>query len=168
MSRAFVKENDLEHAGIDIPERPISSLSNYVTPFGYRELEKKIIELELIRQNYIDSEDVSIIQKKMSVERDLRYFASRLNSAILVDPSKQSKDIILFSAKVDVLTESEENLTFEIVGEDESDIQKNKISYASPLAKSLIGHRLNDEVVWSKPSGDTVLFVSKIYYDNNK
>ena len=102
----------------------------------------------------------------MRAERDLRYFASRLNSAILVDPSKQSKDIILFSAKVDVLTESEENLTFEIVGEDESDIQKNKISYASPLAKSLIGHRLNDEVVWSKPSGDTVLFVSKIYYDN--
>ena len=168
MSRAFVKENDLEHAGIDIPERPISSLSNYVTPFGYRELEKKIIELELIRQNYIDSEDVSIIQKKMRVERDLRYFASRFNSAILVDPSNQPKDLILFSAKVDVLTESEDNLTFEIVGEDESDIQNNKISYTSPLAKSLIGHRLNEEVIWIKPSGDTVLLVSKIYYESNK
>ena len=64
MSRAFVKEDDLEHAGVDIPERPVSSLSNYLTPFGYRELEKKIIELELIRQNYIDSEGVSVIQKK--------------------------------------------------------------------------------------------------------
>ena len=168
MSRAFVKEDDLEHAGIDIPERPVSSLTNYVTPFGYDELERNIMELEVMRQNYIDSEDISLVQKKMRVERALRYFSSRLNSAVLVDPNKQPKDIILFSAKVDVLTESEDNLTFEIVGEDESDIQKNKISYASPLAKSLIGHRLNDEVVWSKPSGDTVLFVSKIYYDNNK
>ena len=168
MSRAFVKEDDLEHAGIDIPERPISSVANYVTPFGYIELEKKIIELESMRLSYIDSEDVNLIQKKMRVERDLRYFANRLNSAILVDPSKQSKDLILFSAKVDVLTESEDNLTFEIVGEDESDIQKHKISYTSPLAKSLIGHRTNEEIVWKKPSGDSVLLVTKIYYESNK
>ena len=86
MSRAFVKEDDLEHAGIDIPERPISSVANYVTPFGYIELEKKIIELESMRLSYIDSEDVNLIQKKMRVERDLRYFSSRLNSAILIDP----------------------------------------------------------------------------------
>ena len=38
MSRAFVKENDLEHAGIDIPERPISSETNYVTPFGLMQI----------------------------------------------------------------------------------------------------------------------------------
>ena len=168
MSRAFVKEDDLEHAGIDIPERPISPVTNYVTPFGFMELEKKIIELESMRLSYIDSEDVNLIQKKMRVERDLRYFASRLNSAILIDPDKQPKDIILFSARVDVLTESEENLTFEIVGEDESDIQKHKISYTSPLAKSLIGHRTNEEIVWKKPSGDSVLLVTKIYYESNK
>ncbi len=164
MSRAFVKEDDLEHAGIDIPERPVSSLSNYVTPYGYRELEKKIIELDIaVTEIFLTHHH----QDHIDGLPDLQDWRAG-NSAILVDPSKQSKDLILFSAKVDVLTESEDNLTFEIVGEDESDIQKNKISYASPLAKSLIGHRLNDEVVWSKPSGDTVLFVSKIYYDNNK
>tara|TARA_B100001175_G_C19307828_1_gene541464 strand:- start:34 stop:540 length:507 start_codon:yes stop_codon:yes gene_type:complete len=168
MSRAFVKEDDLEHAGIDIPERPISPVANYVTPFGYIELEKKIIELESMRLRYIDSEDVNLIQKKMRVERDLRYFANRLNSAILIDPDKQPKDMVLFSAKVDVLTESGENLTFEIVGEDESDIHKNKISYTSPLAKSLIGHLINEEVIWKKPSGDTILLVTKIYYESNK
>jgi len=37
MSRAFVKENDLEHAGIDIPERPVSQLPNYVTPNGHKQ-----------------------------------------------------------------------------------------------------------------------------------
>ena len=39
----------------------------------------------------------------MRVERDIRYFSSRLKSAILVDPSIQNKEIILFSAKVEVL-----------------------------------------------------------------
>ena len=38
MSRAFVKENDLEHAGIDIPERPISIEINYVTPNGMKQI----------------------------------------------------------------------------------------------------------------------------------
>jgi len=37
MSRAFIKENDLEHAGIDIPERPISLETNYVTPNGLQQ-----------------------------------------------------------------------------------------------------------------------------------
>ena len=46
MSRAFVKENDLEHAGIDVPERPVSSEKNYVTPNGLLELEEKISNLE--------------------------------------------------------------------------------------------------------------------------
>ena len=45
MSRAFVKENDLEHAGIDIPERPISTESNYVTQNGYNELKKSFEEI---------------------------------------------------------------------------------------------------------------------------
>ena len=42
MSRAFTKEDDLEHAGIDIPERPVSQEKSYVTPAGLKEL--KIIE----------------------------------------------------------------------------------------------------------------------------
>ena len=46
MSRAFVKENDLEHAGIDIPERPISTEPNYVTQNGYDELKKSLEALE--------------------------------------------------------------------------------------------------------------------------
>ena len=46
MSRAFVKENDLEQAGIDIPERPISDEPNYVTPRGLNLLNQAINDLE--------------------------------------------------------------------------------------------------------------------------
>ena len=49
MSRAFVKENDLEHAGIDIPERPISDEPNYVTPNGLKLINAQIDALEVER-----------------------------------------------------------------------------------------------------------------------
>ena len=53
---------------------------------------------------------------------------------------------------------------FEIVGEDEANIKEYKISYLSPLAKLLLGCRVNDEVVWNKPSGNEKLTITDIYY----
>ena len=64
MSRAFVKENDLEHAGIDVPERPISSEKNYVTPNGLVELEEKISNLEAERKKSSLTNDSIHKQKK--------------------------------------------------------------------------------------------------------
>ena len=59
MSRAFVKENDLEHAGIDIPERPISPEKNYVTPNGLKELKENILLLEQQKNELMQSNDYS-------------------------------------------------------------------------------------------------------------
>jgi len=164
MSRAFIKETDLEHAGIDIPERPISPEKNYVTPNGLKDLKKTLDLLDIERKLFIGNENSNIKQKKMRVERDIRYFSSRLKSAILVDPLNQNKEIILFSAKVKVISADKKSHEFEIVGEDEANIKENKISYLSPIAKSLIGSRINDEVVWNKPSGNEILTITNIYY----
>ena len=164
MSRAFIKENDLEHAGIDIPERPVSLEINYVTPSGLKNLQHSIDNLDKERKSLIGNEESNFIQKKMRIERDIRYYSSRLKSAILIDPSIQNKEIILFSAKVEVLSVKNKKYEFEIVGEDEADIKENKISYLSPIAKSLIGSRINDEVIWNKPSGDEILTITNIYY----
>ena len=164
MSRAFIKENDLEHAGIDIPERPISLEKNYVTPAGLKDLQNSIDNLDKERRSFTGSEDSNIVQKKMRIERDIRYYSSRLKSAILIDPSIQNKEIILFSAIVEVLSVKNKKYEFEIVGEDEVNIKENKISYLSPIAKSLIGSRINDEVIWNKPSGNEILTITNIYY----
>ena len=164
MSRAFVKENDLEHAGIDVPERPISSEKNYVTPNGLMELEKKISNLEDERTKSSLNTDSINKQKKMQLERDLRYFINRLESAILVSPQEQDKNKVLFSASVDVENELGEILNFQIVGEDEANVKINKIAYNSPLAKALIGNALGDEVVWIKPSGSEILTIVNIKY----
>jgi transcription elongation factor GreB len=164
MSRAFVKENDLEHAGIDVPERPISSEKNYVTPNGLMELEEKISNLEEERTKSSLTSDSINKQKKMQLERDLRYFINRLESAILVNPQEQDKNKVLFSASVDVENELGEILNFQIVGEDEANVKINKIAYNSPLAKALIGNALGDEVVWIKPSGSEILTIVNIKY----
>jgi len=95
----------------------------------------------------------------------LRYFLARIKSAITVDPSSQDKNKVLFSAKVDVIDENDLKYTFQIVGEDEADSTKNKISYISPLAKALIGSKVGDEVLWERPIGNTYLYIDKIYYN---
>ena len=165
MSRAFVKENDLEHAGIDVPERPISTEKNYVTQNGLIELEEKISNLEEERAKSSLITDSIHKQKKLQLERDLRYFINRLESAILVSPQKQDKNKVLFSASVDVKNESGEILNFQIVGEDEANVKENKIAYNSPLAKALIGSALDEEVVWIKPSGNEILTIVNIQYE---
>jgi transcription elongation GreA/GreB family factor len=165
MSRAFVKENDLEHAGIDIPERPLSDESNYVTPNGLKLLNTQIDALEVEREQLKHKKDDPIAKQKISIiERDMRYYSARIESAILTAPSEEDHSIVLFSAKVTVEDEEGKLSTYEIVGEDEADIHQGKVSYLSPLAEALIGAKLNDEVTWEKPMGDTYLTVQKIEY----
>jgi transcription elongation factor GreB len=165
MSRAFVKENDLEHAGIDIPERPLSDEPNYVTPNGLKLLNEKIDALELERESLRKKNDDPILKQKIAViERDMRYYAARIESAILAAPKDESHGTVLFGAKVTVKDENGMSSTFEIVGEDEADIHQGKVSYLSPLAEALIGSKVSDEVIWEKPIGDTYLTIQEITY----
>ena len=165
MSRAFVKENDLEHAGIDIPERPLSDEPNYVTLNGLKILNEKIDALEMERETLKQEKDDPIIKQKIAmIERDMRYYAARIESAILTTPKEKDHSIVLFGAKVTVEDEEGKLSTYEIVGEDEADIHQGKVSYLSPLAEALIGAKLNDEVTWEKPVGATYLTIRKIEY----
>ena len=164
MSRAFVKENDLEHAGIDIPERPISSEINYVTPFGLDQINEKLSMLDKDRDKFLGKEDAISIQKKMRIEKDIRYYVARLKSAILVKPDSQTSDKVLFGACIELQNEDGNSEFYEIVGEDEADFKKNKISYVSPIAKSVIGNKLGEEILLKKPEGLARLIIKKISY----
>lgn len=177
MSRAFVKENDLEHAGIDIPERPVSEHANYVTPTGLKQLEDEATKLEQERtvlKNQLGSaaeqasvtEDPLLRQKIAVIDRDLRYIAARLSSAILVDSTSQpaTPETVVFGAIVTVEDEDGEPHAFSIVGEDEADIASNKVSYLSPIAKALIGRKLGDTVEWKRPVGNTQLTIIEIKF----
>jgi len=165
MSRAFIKENDLEHSGIDIPERPLSAEPNYVTPNGLKLLNTQIGALEIESEELKQKKDDPIAKQKIVIiERDMRYYAARIESAILTAPSEEDHSIVLFGAKVTVEDKEAKLSTYEIVGEDEADIHQGKVSYLSPIAEALIGAKLNDEVIWEKPMGETSLTIQKIEY----
>lgn len=161
MSRGFVKEDDLEHAGTDLPERPVSEHPNYVTPIGLKLLEAETARLEKLRSELSPQKEDPIVQQQLGmVERDLRYFQARLEQAILVEPSKNEK--VVFGATVQMEDEEGVLHIFTIVGEDEADIAAHKVSWASPLANALLGHKVGDTVVWRRPVGDMNLEIIDI------
>lgn len=164
MSRGFVKEDDLEHAGTDVPERQLSQHPNYVTVNGYAQLEKLATELEQQRLRLSATKDEQQAQQKLAViNRDLRYVAARLENALVTRPDLNA-DQVLFGATVTVKDEDGASHTYEIVGEDEADIKANKVSWVSPLAKALIGHKIGESVVWARPAGNVVLEIIAVNY----
>jgi transcription elongation factor GreB len=166
MSRGFVKEDDLEHAGTDVPERPVSASPNYVTTNGYAQLQQNAQNLEREIKLISEKKDnAEAVQKLAVLNRDLRYIAARIESAQIVEtqPSSSSEHV-LFGAKVTVEDEDGNMHIYAIVGEDEADIKSNKISWTSPLAKALIGQKIGENVVWQRPIGNTILEIINIQY----
>jgi transcription elongation GreA/GreB family factor len=165
VSRGFVKEDDLELAGTDLPERPISEHPNYVTPTGLAQLEAQVEALSAKHSALSPQKEDPIISQQLAViERDLRYFEARLEQAILVEAGQDEPTIVVFGTSVMVEDEEGNQHAFQIVGEDEADVNANKVSYVSPLAKALIGHRAGETVKWVRPAGNVLLDIISITY----
>ena len=97
-------------------------------------------------------------------ERDIRYVEERIKRAILIDPQTQPSGVVAFGAEVDVIDDADNNLTYVIVGEDESDPDRGLITPFSPLARALIGAVVGDVVVWERPKGIIELEVTAIRF----
>ena len=162
MSRAFVREDDAEQAGNALPERPRSPHTNYVTARGLLQLREKLASLMARKAELSQHEDMGSKQQSQIVERDLRYFQGRLESAIVVSPHSQPAERVHFGATVEVLDENDERLVFQIVGEDEADVNQGKISWVSPLARALLDAEVGDVVLWQRPAGNQELEVAAI------
>jgi transcription elongation factor GreB len=136
---------------------------------GYALLEKEANALELQRKALnAKKDDAASIAQLAVVNRDLRYVAARLENALIVNQKVVRPDAaseqVLFGATVTVEDEEGDRHTYEIVGEDEADIKANKVSWTSPLAKALIGHKVGENVVWARPAGNVVLEIIAINY----
>jgi transcription elongation GreA/GreB family factor len=164
MSRAFVKGDDSDLSGEEVPERPVSPHPNYVTQAGLDQLRARYEEL--LRQHAeLKAAALDFDKPKLTaVDRDLRYFSQRLESAILVDESGEPHDEVHFGATVRVEGSTGQVQEFKIVGEDEADVATGKVSWVSPLAKAMIGARVGDTVKWRRPAGEVELDILDIRY----
>lgn len=89
------------------------------------------------------------------MEARIRMIESRLSNAQVVDVSKLSGEKVVFGATVVIAdVDTGEERTLQIVGEDESDIEKGLISYLSPLARALIGRSESDIAKVRLPQGE--------------
>ena len=141
MSRAFVK--DLEDAVEELPDRPISPHPNLVTAEGLARIEAKVARLQQEHAAAHAANDRAALAR---AARDLRYWTARRASAQLVpEPSDRSK--VHFGATVSIVRDGGRRQTFRIVGEDEADPAHGSVSYASPLARALLGKSVGDTAV---------------------
>ena len=164
MSRAFVKEDNEALIGEELPERPLSSEPNYVTQSGFDALRAKVDDLHAEYAQLKRAEEDFDRPRMNQIERDLRYFQAKLESAIPVELSAQPPDEVRFGASVRAEDETGAAHAFTIVGEDEADVSKGKVSWQSPLATALMGAKVGDTVTWRRPAGDTALEVLEIRY----
>lgn len=166
MSRAFVKESDDDRTAGELPERPLSAHPNYVTPAGHGELQARVRELHARRDRFsaVSDEDSLAKQKLLEVDRDLRYFNAQLERAIVVDPAGQPQDEVHFGATVKIVDAAGAEHRFSLVGDDEADVTSGRISWASPLAKAMMGSKVGDTVMWRRPAGDAEVEIAEIRY----
>ena len=140
MNRAFVKESD--HDAESLPERAISPHPNLVTARGLALLEARVRELETERSAARAANDVAVLAR---IARDLRYFQARRDSARPISPAAHP-DQVRFGVRALLKLPDGATQSFQLVGEDEADPKAGLISYVSPLATSLIGLGVGDEL----------------------
>lgn len=93
-------------------------------------------------------------ERQSFIEGRIGEISYKLGSAKVIDPEKVPKDVVRFASKVLVENlDSEEEIEYMIVGPDEADIKKGKISVSSPLGSALIGKVPGDEAVVQAPGG---------------
>ena len=181
MNKAFTKESDQDDDD-DVQEPsplPVGT-KNYMTPAGYRRLKEEALHLldkerpELVKvitwaaSNGDRSENADYIYGKRrlrEIDRRIRFLTRRLDNAEVVDPAtREPTDQVFFGATVTVTDDDGNEKVYSIVGIDEADVSRGRISWISPLARQLLKAREGDTVTIHTPGGDEVLEIVEVAY----
>lgn len=104
-------------------------------------------------------------EKQSFIEGRIQDLEAVLSRAQVIDTSKVDSKVIRFGATVLVADEDDDSeRSYQIVGDYEADIEKNKISLSSPLAKALIGKEEGDVVEFRAPSGQKSFDILEVKY----
>ncbi|MFP5457391.1 MAG: transcription elongation factor GreA [Bacteriovoracia bacterium] len=103
-------------------------------------------------------------EKQSHIEGRIGELQAKLARARVVEIKATANHKIVFGATVGLTDANGNELTYQIVGEDEAMTDKHKISYSSPLGKALIGKEAGDEVVVKAPKGDVIYEVQSVDY----
>ncbi|KIQ33531.1 GreA/GreB family elongation factor [Pseudomonas viridiflava] len=164
MSRAFVNEDNAAADANQPVERTVSEQPNYVTAHGLVLLQQHVGDLQAQHSAQTALGDNADKQRLADLERDLRYFNQRLQSAQVVTPALSTEKVQIGSW-VTFADEDDRQQRVQLVGEDQADAANGLINWGSPLGRALLGAQLGDEVLWKRPAGDQVIEVVLIETD---
>lgn len=186
MNKAFVKEDD---AGLDTtPEiKPDAradiptGAKNYMTPIGARllkdELDGLLHEerprlLECINRindgNTKHSTDAVNEAKKLlrKIDNRIDFLIQRLELTEIVDPMEVRSERIRFGAMVSIQHEDGTIKEYQIVGIDEADLSKGRVSWTAPLARALLDRTAGDVFSFKTPAGEEEVEICEVRYLN--
>jgi transcription elongation factor GreB len=159
---------------------PAAAPPNYMTPQGYARLKEELVRLldterpEVVRtvswaaSNGDRSENGDYIYGKRrlrEIDRRIRYLTKRLDTAAVVDPAQREEtDQIFFGATVTYAATDGTERNVAIVGVDEADAQRGRVSWISPIAKALLRRRAGDSVRVATPNGMEEIEIVEVRY----
>lgn len=183
MSKAFTKEpENLDDLDDDQDEsRPAipAGQKNYITPAGAKRLQEEYQQLKFKERPEVtkvvawaagngdrsENADYTYGKKRLrEIDRRLRFLGKRIDSMEIVDPLKVKSDQVLFGATVSIIDEDDVKKTYSIVGIDEADLSKSRISWISPLASALFKSKVGDWVTFRTPKGTKEVEIISIEY----
>jgi transcription elongation factor GreA len=122
-----------------------------------RERPSIVKEIEIARAHGDISENAEFHaakERQSHIETLILQVEDKLARAQVIDPTGQTLDSVRFGLTVDLLdTETDEEVSYTIVGEDETDVARGRISVTSPIARALLGKTVDDEVSVQVPKG---------------
>jgi len=164
MSRGFVKEGDQEEVPM-VPRRAFlpEGVPNFVTPAGLEQLlaEREALISEKEELTIANENEKRIAQNLINAK--LQLLNSRIADARVVDPKDQPRDEVTFGATITIKNVmSAKTQTFQIVGVDEADIAKGKISFISPLARALLNRKSGQRITIRREREEIVYEIMEI------
>jgi transcription elongation factor GreB len=180
MSKAFTKESDEdEDLDLEAAESALQVAKNYITPAGYRRLREELAGLwEVERPKLVEtiawaasngdrSENADYIYGKRrlrEVDRRVRFLSKRIDSAEVVDNAGRDDDRAYFGATVAYRDRAGQRAV-SIVGIDEVEPARGRVSWISPIAKALLKAREGDVVTLRTPAGAEEIEVLEVRYE---
>lgn len=170
MSRGFVKEGDQEEIPILTPRAYLpEGVNNYVTQVGMDELlqEEQRLLSKIENLDAANENEKRIASNHLNAK--LKLLKERILTAQIIDLDKQSADEVWFGATVTLKVDNEtEFQKYQIVGVDEADVSKGKISFISPLAKILTGKEIGEKAILKLANGNRTFEIIEINYGISK